>query len=115
MKIKVKRIYEKATRQDGLRVLVDRLWPRGVSKKEAAIQHWFKEIAPSDKLRRWFNHDPEKWEEFRSRYFSELNKKSDLVKELLNYSKASTLTLVFGTKEQIYNNANALKEYLEKV
>lgn len=115
MNIKVKRIYDKPSKEDGLRILVDRLWPRGVSKKDASIDIWIKDIAPSNELRKWFNHDPEKWQEFKVRYFSELDKKSELVKEVLNRGKKGTLTLVFSAKVEKYNNAEALKLYLEKL
>ena len=114
MKIKIKRIYDKPSKEDGLRILVDRLWPRGVSKKNASIDIWMKEIAPSNELRKWFNHDPGKWQEFRSRYFQELNKRSQLIEEILSHEKTGTLTLVFSAKEERYNNAVALREYLEK-
>jgi uncharacterized protein YeaO (DUF488 family) len=114
MNIKVKRIYDKPSKEDGLRIIVDRLWPRGVSKKDASIDIWIKDIAPSNELRKWFNHDPEKWDEFKIRYFSELDHKSELVKEVLSRAKKGTLTLVFSAKEEKYNNAEALKVYLEK-
>lgn len=113
MAIKVKRIYDKPSKEDGLRILVDRLWPRGVSKKDASIDIWNKDIAPSNELRKWFNHEPEKWDQFKIRYFSELDHKSELVKEVLNRAKKGNLTLVFGAKEEKYNNAGALREYLE--
>lgn len=114
MAIKVKRVYEKPSQEDGFRILVDRLWPRGVSKKHAGIDIWMKDIAPSNELRKWFNHDPEKWDEFKIRYFSELDHKSGLVNEILNRPKHSTLTLLFSAKVEKYNNAEALKEYLER-
>lgn len=113
MKIKLKRIYDKPSKEDGLRILVDRLWPRGVPKRYASIDIWMKHIAPTNELRKWFNHDAEKWEEFKSRYFSELDHKSELVKEILSRAKRGTLTLIFSAKEEKYNNAEALKEYLE--
>jgi uncharacterized protein YeaO (DUF488 family) len=115
MNIKVKRIYDKPSKEDGLRVLVDRLWPRGVSKKHALIDVWLRDIAPSNQLRKWFDHDPEKWEEFKSRYFSELDTKSETVNEVLNRVKKGTLTLVFSAKQEKYNNAEALKVYLGKL
>jgi uncharacterized protein YeaO (DUF488 family) len=113
MAIKVKRIYDKPSKEDGLRILVDRLWPRGVSKTDALVDTWLKDIAPSNELRKWFNHDPQKWDEFKSRYFSELKSKSGSVSELLSFTKKGTLTLIFSAKEQQYSNASALKEYLE--
>ena len=115
MAIKVKRVYDKPSKEDGSRILVDRLWPRGVSKKDASIDIWMKDIAPSNELRKWFNHDPAKWDQFKTRYFSELDDKSELVKELLSRATKGTLTLVFSAKEERYNNAGALKEYLEKL
>jgi uncharacterized protein YeaO (DUF488 family) len=114
MRIKLKRIYDKASKEDGLRILVDRLWPRGVSKKDASIDIWFKDIGPSNELRKWFNHDPKRWDEFKVRYFSELDRKSELLKEFLNRARKGTLTLVFSAKVKKYNNAEALKEYLER-
>jgi uncharacterized protein YeaO (DUF488 family) len=114
MAIKAKRIYDKVSSEDGVRILVDRLWPRGVSKKDASIDIWMKDIAPSNELRKWFNHAPAKWEEFKVRYFSELDNKSELIKEILGRVKKGTVTLIFSAKEEKYNNAEALKEYLEK-
>ncbi|MGB7291928.1 MAG: DUF488 domain-containing protein [Thermodesulfobacteriota bacterium] len=114
MAIKVKRVYDGHSKEDGIRILVDRLWPRAVSKEDASVDIWLKDIAPSNELRKWFNHDPEKWDEFKIRYFSELDHKSELVKEVLNRAKKGNLTLVFSAKEEKYNNAEALKEYLEK-
>ena len=114
MKIKLKRIYDKASKEDGLRILVDRLWPRGVAKTDALVDIWLKGIAPSNELRKWFNHDPEKWDEFKSRYFSELHKNSELVADLIESAKKGPITLIFSTKETRFNNATALKEYLER-
>ncbi|MDA2920102.1 DUF488 domain-containing protein [Desulfobacterota bacterium AH_259_B03_O07] len=114
MDIKVKRVFEKASKDDGIRILVDRLWPRGMSKKDALLDLWLKDVAPSNELRKWFNHEPEKWEEFKSRYFSELDKKLDLVSKLKKYAGGGTLTLLFSAKETKFNNAIVLKEYLEK-
>ena len=114
MDIKVKRVFEKASRDDGIRILVDRLWPRGMSKKDALLDLWLKDVAPSNELRKWFNHEPEKWEEFKSRYFSELDKKPDLVSKLKKYAGEGTLTLLFSAKETKFNNAIVLKEYLDK-
>ncbi len=114
MDIKVKRIFEKASKDDGIRILVDRLWPRGMSKKDALIDLWLKDVAPSNELRKWFNHEPEKWGEFKSRYFSELDKKPDLVSKLKKYVGEGTSTLLFSAKETKFNNAIVLKEYLDK-
>jgi len=113
MTIRVKRAYAPPLRNDGCRVLVDRLWPRGVGKVEARIDEWRREIAPSDELRRWYGHEPEKWPEFRRRYFAELAEKEEIVAELVDKARGEELTLVFGAKDEEHNNAVALKEYLE--
>ena len=112
MIIRIKRAYENPTKDDGKRILVDRLWPRGISKEKAKIDIWPKELAPSSELRRWYGHDPEKWEEFKSRYFAELDAHPELVKELL-VSLKGTVTFVYSSKEQELNNAVALRQYLE--
>ncbi len=109
--IKVKRIYEAYSRQDGVRILVDRLWPRGIKKENAKIDFWMKEIAPSDELRIWFSHDPEKWSEFKKKYFDELNLKKNLCEDILSNNK-NTITLLYGAKDENFNQAVALKEYL---
>jgi len=111
--IKIKRIYERAGEEDGMRVLVDRLWPRGVSKKSAGIDEWMKEIAPSGRLRKWFAHDPRKWERFKDKYRNELKGKEYLIDELRALSKRRTLTLVYSAKDESHNQAVALKEILE--
>ena len=113
MKLHTKRIYEKPARSDGRRILVDRLWPRGVSKSSASIDGWAKEVAPSHELRRWYHHDPQKWPEFRRRYFAELDSNADRVAELRASLGKATATLVFSSTETNLNNATALKEYLE--
>ncbi len=113
MSIHIKRVYEPPAEEDGIRVLVDHLWPRGIKKETAAIDDWLKDIAPSTELRKWFGHDPEKWEEFKRRYFSELDKNREAVAELAQKAKTETVTLVFSAKEERFNNAIALKEYLE--
>jgi uncharacterized protein YeaO (DUF488 family) len=111
--IKIKRVYEDADEGDGFRVLVDRLWPRGLSKDKAKVDMWLKDIAPGDTLRKWFAHDPEKWTEFKRRYFEELKNKKELVDTVIEKSRSGTVTLLYGTKEERYNNAVALKEYIE--
>jgi uncharacterized protein YeaO (DUF488 family) len=111
--IKLKRAYEPPALDDGLRVLVDRLWPRGVSKSAARIDLWLKEIAPSAALRKWFDHDPAKWNKFRVRYFQELQKKRETVEQLVAHVRHGTVTLVYGAKDQEHNDAVALKEFLE--
>lgn len=113
MKIKVKRVYEPPSREDGTRILVDRLWPRGLSKEKAKIAFWGRDISPSTQLRRWYGHDPEKWPEFKKRYASELRAKPKGVEELLRHAGKGTVTFVYSSKEERLNNAVALKEYLE--
>ncbi len=113
MVIKTRRVYETPADTDGQRILVDRLWPRGLSKEKAKIDFWAKEISPSTALRRWYGHDPGKWPEFKSRYFAELEGNPELVSELLAYVRKGTATFVYSSKEQKLNNAVALKEYIE--
>jgi uncharacterized protein YeaO (DUF488 family) len=113
MKLRTKRIYENPAPSDGRRILIDRLWPRGLSKSDAAIDVWIKDVAPSNELRRWYQHDPEKWPEFRKRYFSELDANPEQVAELREHLGTKTATLLFSSKETELNNATALKEYLE--
>src|SRR4051812_45333799 len=113
MSFKIKRAYEKPARTDGVRVLVDRLWPRGVSKAEAKLDQWCKEIAPSTALRKWFGHDPARWVEFKQRYFAELEAQSEALGELRKLAQGKTVTLVFGAKDPEHSQAAALKEYLE--
>ncbi len=114
MSIRIKRVYEPPAVEDGFRVLIDHLWPRGVKKEVAAVDEWLKEIAPSTGLRKWFSHDPEKWKEFKRRYFSELDEKREIVAKLAKKAEMKTVTLVFSSKEERFNNAVALKEYLER-
>lgn len=114
MKIAVKRVYEKVGTHDGTRILVDRLWPRGLSKEDAKIDHWLKSIAPSNELRKWYQHDTEKWPEFKKRYFAELDANEESVNELLQCLKKGKATFVFSSKEERYNNAVALKEFVDK-
>ena len=114
MSIHLKRAYDKPARSDGQRILVDRLWPRGVSKAEARIDLWLKEIAPSTELRKWFDHDAGKWREFKIRYFRELSAHADLLGELAGKARAGSVTLVFAAKNEEFNNAVAIKEYLGK-
>ncbi|MGI6373983.1 MAG: DUF488 domain-containing protein [Patescibacteria group bacterium] len=110
--IKLKRIYEEPASNDGLRVLVDRLWPRGVLKERAQLDAWLKELAPSTELRQWFNHDPEKWLEFKKRYRQEL-KDSQVLEELQEMIKQNkVITLLFAAKDEAHNEAVVLKEIL---
>jgi len=112
--VKLKRAYEAPAKSDGCRVLVDRLWPRGISKDELRLDDWLKEVAPSAGLRKWFGHDPTKWGAFKDRYFRELDEQSEAVGRLLARGRAGTVTLVFGAKDVYHNDAVALKEYLER-
>lgn len=114
MSIRLKRVYEKPARADGERVLVDRVWPRGVSKAEAAVDRWLKEVAPSKELRQWFGHDPGRWDGFKEGYFQELQARSEPVAELAERAREGTVTLVFSAKDTEHNNAVALREYLRE-
>ena len=112
--IYLKRAYEEASPEDGYRVLVDRLWPRGIKKTELALDGWLKEIAPSDKLRRWFAHDTSKWDEFRRRYFIELDSRPQVWREIGDVVRnRRRVTLVYSAHDTEHNNAVALKEYLK--
>ena len=113
MKIKIKRAYESPSDNDGYRILVDRLWPRCISREKAKIEFWPRELAPSTELRQWYSHDPEKWVDFKSRYYAELDSKPELICELLDKVRKGTATFVYSSKEQRLNNAAALKEYVE--
>ncbi len=113
--IKLKRVYEPPSESDGRRVLVERLWPRGVKKEEAKIHIWMKDIAPSHQLRRWFSHDPEKFEEFKERYIKELESKEDLLLKLVDEARRDTLTLIYSAKDEKHNSAVVLKEVIEKM
>lgn len=114
MDIKTKRVYDHADAKDGFRILVDRLWPRGLSKEDAKVDLWLKSIAPSNELRKWYNHDSDKWLEFKKRYFSELDLNGE-VPELLSYVKHGYVSFLYSSKEQKYNNATALKEYINGI
>jgi uncharacterized protein YeaO (DUF488 family) len=113
MAIKLKRAYEMAAHDDGIRYLVERLWPRGVKKEALHIEAWLKEVAPSDALRRWFKHDPKKWEEFRRRYLRELDENAEAWEPILDAARHATVTLVYSAHDTEHNNAVALKAYLE--
>jgi uncharacterized protein YeaO (DUF488 family) len=108
----VKRVYAPAERGDGLRVLVDRLWPRGVGKSEAKIDHWMKELAPTSELRRWFGHDPSLWDEFCRRYEAELAGKAEQLEQLRRLARQGPLTLVFGARDELHNQAVVLRDLL---
>jgi uncharacterized protein YeaO (DUF488 family) len=111
-RIRLKRAYEKAAPTDGTRVLVDLLWPRGIKKEDAAIGHWFKEIAPSTGLRKWFGHDPERWNEFRRRYRSELREHGDLLAEIRALADLGLVTLVYAARDEEHNDAVVLRDLL---
>ncbi len=113
MTIQIKRIYEPPEPGDGYRVFIDRLWPRGLKKEQAHFDVWLKELAPSTELRRWFGHDPEKWEEFKARYHRELDEQPEAVARIAERAAAGKVTLVFGARAERYSNAAALEEYLE--
>lgn len=113
LEIRLERAYDKPCEGGGTRVLVDRIWPRGVSREEARVDLWLREAAPSDGLRRWFGHDPERWEEFRERYWRELDEREE-VENLADLVRKGRVTLPFGARAEQRNNAVALKEYLER-
>lgn len=110
--IKIKRIYDPPAEDDGFRILVDRLWPRGLTKEKAKLDLWLKEIAPSDQLRKWYSHDPKKWAEFRKRYFKDLGTKREMVNQIVQNMNEGDVTLLYSSKEEKLNNAVALKEYI---
>ena len=110
---KVKRIYEEASSSDGRRVLVDRLWPRGVSRESARIDDWLKDVAPSNELRKWFGHEPEKWAELKKRYREELKRKEAVLADLRVLGRKGAVTLLYGAKDTEHNQAVALKEFLD--
>ncbi|MGB9728850.1 MAG: DUF488 domain-containing protein [Thermoprotei archaeon] len=111
--IKIKRIYEEPSEDDGYRILVDRLWPRGLSKKKSKIDLWLRDIAPSNDLRKWFSHDPAKWNEFKKRYIKELENNSSLQKLIEIIKQKNSITLLYATKDKERNNATVIKEYIE--
>ena len=112
MDIRVKRVYEAPSPDDGTRVLVDRLWPRGLAKDKARVDLWLKEAAPSTELRKWFNHEPEKWAEFRQRYRQELALQPAALERLGQLIDDGPVTLLFGAKEERFNDAVALREFM---
>ena len=116
MSIKVKRVYAAPSRSDGIRILVDRVWPRGMTKEKARLDEWLRQIAPSDALRKWFNHEPERWEAFEKRYWRELEQssKAELVDHLRNLSLRRTVTLLYGAHDEEHNQAVALSAFLRK-
>ncbi len=112
MQVQIKRVYEKPDKEDGFRILVDRLWPRGFTKEKAAVDLWLKEIAPSTELRKWFGHDPEKWTEFKKRYLHELKEDKEVVSLLKEQMKKGDVTLVYAAKDEEHNEALVLRDFL---
>ena len=112
--IKIKRVYEHPKQEDGMRILVDRLWPRGLTKKKASVDLWLKDIAPSTELRKWFAHDRDKWKKFRGRYQTEIRNNPDLIEVLKQKAREGTITLIYGARDQKHNEALVLKQFLEK-
>ena len=111
--IQLKRVYERPSRKDGVRILVDRLWPRGLTKERAAVNLWLKDVAPSSELRKWFGHDPAKWKEFQVRYRKELRQKKDALMLLKQKSEDRTVTLVYGARDEQHNEAVVLRKIVE--
>ncbi|HZW21953.1 DUF488 domain-containing protein [Noviherbaspirillum sp.] len=111
--IKLKWVYEPASPEDGRRILVDRLWPRGMTKERLDIVYWAKGVAPSNDLRKWYGHDPERWEEFRDRYYSELHANPDGLRDLLEHIGSGTVSFLYSSKEHRINNAVALRDYVQ--
>ncbi|MGB7632895.1 MAG: DUF488 family protein [Nitrososphaeraceae archaeon] len=115
MIIKIERIYDNPKGDKSFRILVDRLWPRGLSKEKVRVDLWQKDIAPSNTLRKWFGHDEKKWDKFKHKYFKELDKNNDVVNTIIRMTQEQdSITLLYGAKEKRFNNAVALKEYLEE-
>lgn len=115
-KINIKRVYEEPSEEDGYRVLIDRLWPRGVKKENAKLDEWLKTLSPSDDLRKWFNHEPEKFEQFKQLYTKELADKKEELKRLKDLSTSKKcLTLVYAAKDELHNNAQVVSELLKKI
>ena len=112
-RLQLKRVYDQPTEQDGTRFLVERLWPRGVTKAVLADAEWLKDVAPSAELREWFHHDPERWDEFRRRYFAELKHRRDRLSPILEAAQYGTVTLLYSSHDAEHNNAVALREFLQ--
>lgn len=113
MNIKIKRVSEQPDKDDGIRILVDRLWPRGLTKEKARVDLWLKEIAPSTELRKWFGHDPDKWKRFRGRYETEIKRQGELIKVLKRKAREGTITLLYAARDEKHNEALVLKQFLE--
>jgi len=114
VKIRIKRVYDAPGPEDGRRILVDRLWPRGLTKEKAKIDYWAKDISPSNELRKWYGHEPAKWDEFRKRYFAELDRNAPGVDALIEAVGKGPVSFVYSSTERTINNAEALKLYLER-
>ena len=114
MPIDLRRAYDPPAKSDGRRILVDRVWPRGIARDDLQIDAWLKDLAPSTALRKWFGHDPAKWDEFRKRYARELEQRSEALEALVEKARAGHVTLVFSAKDTLHNNAVALREHLER-
>ena len=114
MKTKIKRVYEKPAKEDGFRILADRLWPRGLTKEKASVDLWLKEIAPSTELRKWFGHDPEKWNEFKKKYVAELKKNKETVSILKEKIKEGTVTILYGARDEEHNEALVILDFLNE-
>jgi uncharacterized protein YeaO (DUF488 family) len=110
----LKRVYEPASPKDGVRILVERLWPRGMKKSSLHLEQWAKEVAPSGTLRKWFHHDPAKWQEFKRQYFRELDENEKIWRPLFAASRKGRVTLIYSSSDREHNNAVALKEYLQR-
>ncbi len=114
MAIRLKRVYETPSEKDGFRVLVERLWPRGISRERARVDQWIKEAGASTELRKWFGHDPDKWEEFQRKYFDEIRERADVLQALRDILRShKVVTFLFAAHDEEHNNAVALKEFLE--
>jgi uncharacterized protein YeaO (DUF488 family) len=112
--IKLKRVYDEESSTDGARYLVERLWPRGIKKVSLRLDAWLKDVAPSAELRNWFSHDPEKWDQFRNKYFAELDRAAEACEPILQAARKGTVTLLYSSHDTEHNNAVALKEYIER-
>ncbi len=112
--LQLKRVYDSPAESDGTRFLVERLWPRGIKKTDLPMDGWLKDVAPSDELRRWFGHEPAKWDEFRRRYFAELDQHPEAVRPLLDKARRGRVTLLYSARDTEHNNAVALKEYVQR-
>ncbi len=117
MALRVKRVYEEPEEVDGERILVDKIWPRGLSKEKARLSDWRKDLAPSNELRKWFGHNPERWEEFKERYHAELEEagKMEEVREISGMAEDRNVTLIFGAKDTEYNNARSLESFIREL